>query len=377
MTAIDFRVALLQPDSTYVENPASVSFPFLPMAEFNRFLAEETQAPEAEWSVAFGDWVRRLIPPATKAPPMPRRTPDPPSRAEAPVDASAIVRRARRLRFRARPEAVSALAGAYLGARPGTGLTFAELRAYEPGDDVRHLDWNVTARQGKPYVRHYIEERALTLWLIVDVSASLRFGPDGRSKADRAAQAAALLASAAIQNGDRAGLSLVSDRVEFEERPAGGTRHLAQILRALIAAPASSRRTALSAGLDRLGRSARRALIVVVSDFLEPEAGPRWRKVARRHEVVALRVIEPREEALPDAGLIALQGAEEGDRIVVDAGSPRVRSAYAEAAARRRKAFRSWCANAGIAGHDLSTADDPLGPLLRIFRGRAARRVSR
>src|SRR6478752_4409398 len=126
-----------------------------------------------------------------------------------PLDAAAIVRQARRLRFRVRPGAVADLAGAYHGARPGTGLTFAELRPYEPGDDVRHLDWNVTARQGRPYVRRFIEERALTLWLVVDVSASLRFGPEGRAKADRAAQAAALLASAAIQNGDLAGLAMV------------------------------------------------------------------------------------------------------------------------------------------------------------------------
>src|SRR5271167_4736040 len=99
----------------------------------------------------------------------------------APLDAAAIVRQARRLRFRVRPGTVSLLAGAYHGARPGLGLTFAELRAYEPGDDVRHLDWNVTARQGRPYVRRFIEERALTLWLIVDVSASMRFGLDGRT----------------------------------------------------------------------------------------------------------------------------------------------------------------------------------------------------
>src|SRR5579864_9080196 len=121
----------------------------------------------------------------------------------APLDAAAIVRQARRLRFRVRPRALTELAGAYLGARPGTGLTFAELRAYEPGDDVRHIDWNVTARQAKPYVRRFVEERALTLWLVVDVSASLRFGPEGRTKADRAAQAAALLAAVAINNGDR------------------------------------------------------------------------------------------------------------------------------------------------------------------------------
>src|SRR5271166_4611653 len=171
-----------------------------------------------------------------------------------PIDAAQIVRRARRLRFRVRPEAVTQLAGAYHGARPGVGLTFAELRAYEPGDDVRHIDWNVTARQGKPYVRRFIEERSLTVWLIVDISASLRFGPDGRSKADRAAQAAALLATAAIQNGDRVGLALVSDRVEAELPPGGGPRHLARLLRALVATPAISRGTALTAGLGRFQR---------------------------------------------------------------------------------------------------------------------------
>jgi uncharacterized protein (DUF58 family) len=295
--------------------------------------------------------------------------------AERPVDAAAIVRKARRLRFRVKPDAVSALAGAYLGARPGTGLTFAELRAYEPGDDVRHLDWNVTARQGRPYVRRYIEERSLVVWLLLDVSASLRFGPDGKTKADRAAQAAALLAAAAIQNGDLAGLAMVSDRVEAEVIPGGGTRHLARLLRALIATPASSRRTDLAAGLAPLRRTTRRALVVVLSDFLDPGPIGTWRAIARRHEVVALRLVEPREETLPEAGLIALEEAETGRRRVVDAGSRRVRDAYAKAALERRDAFRRWCADAGLTGHDLGTADDPIGPLLRIFRGRAERRV--
>ena len=290
------------------------------------------------------------------------------------LDAATIVRRARRLRFRARPESVSALAGAYLGARPGTGLTFAELRAYEPGDDVRYIDWNVTARQGRPYVRRFIEERALTLWLLLDVSASLRFGPEGKGKADRAAQAAALLAAAAIQNGDRAGLILASDRVELELPPDGGPRHLAKVVRALIATPAVSRKTDLSAALPRLGRSCRRALIVVLSDFLDAGPPSSWRAVSRRNEVVALRLVEPREEVLPNVGLVAMEGAEAGDRRVIDTGSRRVRSAYALAADRRRAAYRAWCVEAGIVGHDLRTEDDPITPLLRVFRGRASRR---
>jgi uncharacterized protein (DUF58 family) len=251
---------------------------------------------------------------------------------------------------------------------------FSELRAYEPGDDVRHLDWNVTARQGKPYVRRFVEERALTLWLIVDVSASLRFGPDGRSKADRAAQAAALLATAAIQNGDRVGLALVSDRIEAELAPGGGPRHLARLLRALVTTPALSRGTALTAGLGRLRRSARRALIVVLSDFLNDEPVGVWRRVARRHQVIALRLVDPREEALPGGGLIDLQESERPTRRVVDSGSTRVRDAYAEAALRRRNAYRQWCVAAGLEGFEVSTAEDPIGPLIRIFHGRAVRR---
>ncbi len=303
----------------------------------------------------------------------PRPDPRPTATAER-VDPAAIVRRARRMRFRVRPGAVGALAGAYLGARPGEGLTFAELRAYEPGDDVRHLDWNVTARQGRPYVRRYVEERSLTLWLIVDVSASLRFGPEGRSKADRAAQAAALLAAAAVQNGDRAALALVSDRVEAELPPGGGPRHLARLLRLLVAAPASSRKSGLGAGLTPLVRGARRGLIVALGDFLTPEPIGPWSRLARRNEVIAMRLVEPREEALPAAGLVALEDPESGRRRLVDTGSSRVRDAYVRAAAERRRAFRSWCGAAGLTGLDLSTADDPLGPLLRFFRGRAAGR---
>lgn len=290
------------------------------------------------------------------------------------VDAAAIVRRARRLRFRVRPGAVAALVGAYHGARPGTGLTFAELKPYEPGDDVRHLDWNVTARQDRPYVRRYVEERALTLRLIVDVSASMRFGPDGRSKADRAAQAAALLAAAAVQNGDRVALVLVSDRVEAELPPGGGERHLARVLRALVAAPTASRRTQLSAGLPRAGRRQRRGLIVALSDFLAPEPTAPWRRAAGWHEVLALRLVEPREEELPPAALLAVEDAETGARRIVDAGSRHVRAAYARAARARRVAFRSWCVEARAAGHDLPTTDDPIGSLQGIFTGRAARR---
>jgi uncharacterized protein (DUF58 family) len=278
------------------------------------------------------------------------------------------------LRFRVRPDAVSQLSGAYHGARPGIGLTFAELRAYEPGDDVRYLDWNVTARQGRPFVRRYVEERALCLWLVVDVSASMRFGPERKTKADRAAQAAALLATAAVQNGDRAGLILVSDRIEVELVPSGGIRHLSQLVRALVATPTTSPRTKLSAGLARVGRSARRAMIVVISDFITEEPVGTWRRAARRHDTIAIRVVDPREDRLPDAGLLALEDAEGGAARWVDSGSSVVRRRYAEAATLRAAAFQRWCANSGIQGFTMTTEADPIVPLIELFSRRAARR---
>ncbi len=288
------------------------------------------------------------------------------------VDAAAIIRQARRLRFRVRPGAIAALAGAYLGARPGTGLTFAELRAYEPGDDVRRLDWNATARQGRPYVRRCVEERALTVWLAVDVSASMRFGGEGETKADRAAQAAALLAAAAIQNGDRVGLLLVTDHIETELLPAGGARHLARIVRSLVAASTSSKRTSLGAVATRLGRTRRGALILLISDFLSHEPVGRWRGIARRNDLIALRIVDPREEAPPRSGLVDIADLESGRKRTIDLASRSIHARYIKIAKRRSDLFLDWCADAGATPVRIDTTVDPLLPLLRCFQGREA-----
>lgn len=290
------------------------------------------------------------------------------------LDAAAIVRRARRLRFLVRPDAVSQLVGAYHGARPGIGLIFAELRPYEPGDDVRHLDWNVTARLGKPYVRRYVEERALVLWILVDVSASMRFGPEGRTKADRAAQAAALLATAAVQNGDRVGLLLVSDRLEAEIAPGIGIRHLSQLIRGLVATPTCSTKTHLDIALTRVRRSGRRSLLVAISDFDGEQAVGVWREAARHNEVVALRLVDPREETLPEAGLLRLESAEQASKRSLDSHCRQVRAAYAKVAEARRAAFTRWCAATGVDGYTISTEHDPINPLIELFSNRARRR---
>ncbi len=301
----------------------------------------------------------------------------PPPTAAAIVDVMGLMRRARRLRFRVPPEAVSALAGAYRGARPGSGLTFSELRAYEPGDDARHIDRNVTARQGRPFVRRYSEERALTLWVVVDVSASLQFGPPGGTKADRAAQAAALLAGAAIGSGDRAGLLLITDRIESELPPGGGTRHLGRLLRTLVATRPVERRTDLTIAVERIRRTARHAVVILLSDFLQSGSAAPWRSLGTGADLLGLRLVDPREERLPAVGLLALTEAESGQTRLIDTNSARVRDDYARAAEERRIEFRHWCNTAGMAGQDLFTDVDPLGPLTRLFHARARRRSRR
>jgi uncharacterized protein (DUF58 family) len=202
----------------------------------------------------------------------------------------------------------------------------------------------------------------------------MRFGPEGKTKADRAAQAAALLATAAVQSGDRVGLLLVSDRIESEIAPGLGVRHLSQLIRGLVATPTCSTRTQLEVGLTRIRRHAKRSLIVAISDFDGDLSVGTWRQVARRNEVVALRLVDPREEALPDAGLIRLEGAEQGPRRTIDTRSRRIRDEYAQVAEQRRKAFNRWCAATGIDGFTLSTENDPINPLIELFSDRARRR---
>jgi uncharacterized protein (DUF58 family) len=282
--------------------------------------------------------------------------------------AATLLRQARRLRFRVDPRALADLAGAYHSARPGVGLVFSELRPYEPGDDVRHIDWNVTARMSRPYVRHYVEERALTLRLVVDASTRMTFGLPGRTKLDRASQAAALLASAAIQNGDRVGLEIVGDRGGRSLQPRTGVRHLARILRALIAGGDAARTQGGSEALGRLAARERRSLVVVLGDFAGVEPGRSWRRLARRHRVTAIRVVDPMEEELPVLGLLETRSLDDGGPALIDTGSEDVRRGYREEAARVRRAFERTCDDAGMVRMTLSTRQEPIAALLEHFR---------
>lgn len=220
--------------------------------------------------------------------------------------------------------------GEYHAVFRGRGLEFDELRPYVPGDDVRSLDWKVMARTGVPVIRRYREDRDLTVLFVVDVSASQGVGALPQTKEDLAAELCAVLALAAIRNKDKVGLLLFASKPERYVRPAGGSTHVLRVVREVLWAQPETRGTDIGAALEYLtGVQKRRATVFLVSDFLTGDYARQLRAAARRHDIIALRVREPLDEALPDAGIICLTDAESGEPVDVDTGSAAVREAYA------------------------------------------------
>ena len=267
------------------------------------------------------------------------------------------------------------MGGAYLSAFHGAGQTPADVRPYEPGDDVRAIDWNVTARLGQPYLKRHVAERELSLLLIVDISGSMEFGSRGPGKRGVAADLAAVLAFAALAHGDRVGLILVSDRIEHAVPPRKGLRHGQRLLRDLLYFRAARRGTDLGAAMDRARRGQRRrAIVVLISDFADDVDPTPLRRLGRRHDLVAIRVRDPLEAALPDAGCLELIDAESGRRALIDSGSPAVRAEYARRAAQRDDAWRSMMSAANAEVLETTTAGDHLDALVRWIRRRRRRR---
>ncbi|HEY8156557.1 MAG TPA: DUF58 domain-containing protein [Myxococcota bacterium] len=313
-------------------------------------------------------------------------TPPPPALAQAELS-----RAARVLTLRSRLEATGLFAGNYRSAFRGGGLEYEESRPYAPGDDVRSLDAGATARTGVPYVKIFREERDRTLLLALDVSGSMRFGTAGAAKAATAAHALALLASAAGRAGDQIGLVVFDDRLRADVRLGRGRAQSARVIRIATQAAALSRGpTDLAAGLRALRRrAARRAVIVLISDFRDPallggglqrpESGPLRRELAalaRAHDVVAAAVVDPREQALVAAGGVRVRDAERGGRsLLLPTGSARARRAFAAEAARWRGQLARDLRAGGAECLWLRSDRSPLFALARFFQERAGRRL--
>lgn len=284
-----------------------------------------------------------------------------------------VLKQVKAIELRTRGLVTSLFAGEYRSLFRGQGMEFAEVRAYEHGDDFRAIDWNVSARLGSPYVKTFTEERELTVMLVVDQSGSTRFG-EPMTKAAMSVEVGAVLALAAAAQNDRVGALLFADEVERVVPPRKGRRHALRVIRDLIAFAPEGRRTNLAASLTYATRLLRHhSIVVVLSDFLAEGWEKPLRRLAARHEVVAIVVSDPRERDLPESGWIELADAETGRRVLVDTGDRAVRDRVRTLAEKRREERSRMLSAAGVDTVMLTTGSDYAIPLRRAFALRAKR----
>ncbi len=280
----------------------------------------------------------------------------------------------RKIQIRTSHLVTDLFAGQYQSVFKGRGMEFAEVRLYQPGDEVRTIDWNVTARTGAPHVKRYAEERELTVMLLVDASASTYFGSVRQLKSALAAELAALFAFSAITNNDKVGLVIFSDRIELALPPRKGTHHVLRVIREVLSLAPAGRGTDLPAALEHLDKvTKRRCVVFLLSDFLAPGCEKALRIAARRHDVIAVVLDDPREAELPAVGLVELEEAETGARYVVDTGDARVRAAFARQGAAARSARGRMLRAADVDVVGVATDRPYTEALLRFFRMRERR----
>jgi uncharacterized protein (DUF58 family) len=266
------------------------------------------------------------------------------------------------------------VAGGYRSVFRGSGMEFEEVREYVPGDDVRAIDWNVTARTGRPYIKKFVEEREQTLMLAVDVSASTRLGSGARNVRQAAAELAAILAFSAVGAGDKAGLLAFSERVELELPPRTGTRQAFRITREALYREPAATGTSLAMACEHLARVLkRRAYVFLISDFLDDGYERPLGMLAGRHDVVALRLVDPRHRSLPDVGLVPWRDPETGALVYVDTGSARVRAAMEARAAERGLALRDLLLRRGVDLVDIAVGASVVEPLVAYLKLRERR----
>ncbi len=280
-----------------------------------------------------------------------------------------ILEQVRRLELRMRRLVNSRFAGEYRSVYKGQGMEFAEVREYQPGDEVRSIDWNVTARLQKPYVKRYVEERELTVLLLVDCSASSHFGTRTRFKDDVALEVAAVLGLSALRNNDRVGIIAFTERIEHAVPPKKGRRHGLRLLRDLLALRPVGKRTDVARACEQAQRHlSHRSLVFIISDFRDPSAEVALRRLAARHEVVVITVDDPVEHRLPSAGVLVLADPETGERVEIDTSDAAFRTRYAAAADVAESERAAMFVRSGVTAIALNTDAGIVEPLLAFFR---------
>ena len=285
-----------------------------------------------------------------------------------------ILKQVKLLELRTRGLVNSLFAGEYRSVFKGQGMEFAEVREYQAGDEVRSIDWNVTARMRRPFVKRYIEERELTVMLAVDLSGSERFGTRSRFKSELASELAAVIVMSAIRNNDRVGVLLFTDHVEHVVPPRKGRRHALRVIRDLLAFEPKGRGTDVAGATDYLIKSlSHHAIVFLVSDFLQEGLERPLKLLAQRHDLVAVTVEDPAEAELPDVGLARFVDPETRETVDVDTSDPAVRTAFAAAVDDERASRRRLFRRLAIDEIPVRTDQPVVEPLLRFFRTRETR----
>ena len=289
-------------------------------------------------------------------------------------DVTEILKRVQRIQIVANRTVNDLLAGQYKSVFRGRGMEFDEVREYQPGDDVRTIDWNVTARTGLPFIKRFCEERELTVVFLVDVSASGAFGSGDRSKLDMLVEVAALLMFSAIKNNDKVGLLTFCDDVLDYYPPRKGKANVLHLIRELVAADPVTRPTNLAAPLEFLAKvQKRRSVAFLLSDLLAPPARRALAMGNRRHDLIAITVTDPREDALPEVGFVTLRDAETGRTVELDTRHPAVRAMFQTRAAQRNQQRSELLRKAGVDELPIRTDEGYLSSLQRFFRARERR----
>jgi uncharacterized protein (DUF58 family) len=282
-----------------------------------------------------------------------------------------VLQKVRRIEIRTRSIVDSILSGEYQSVFKGRGMEFSEVRTYTEGDDVRSIDWNVTARMGQPYVKRYVEERELTVMLCVDASLSGHFGSVERFKDEIGVELCALLAFSAIKNNDRVGLIIFTSEVEKYIPPKKGKNHVLRVIRELLYFRPKKSGTDVSAALGYLSRVlTKKSVVFCVSDFIASGFEAPMRVAGRRHDLIAVSIVDPREKSLPDIGLVELVDPETGATMLVDSSDKSLRSAFAGESDQRRRALSAFFRANGIDEIPIATESDYVDPLVSFFRKR-------
>ena len=291
------------------------------------------------------------------------------------MDAKELLKKVRKIEIKTRGLSQNIFAGEYHTAFKGRGVIFSEVREYQPGDDVRDIDWNVTARHNKPYVKVYEEERELTLMLLIDVSGSEDFGAVGQEKKEMMAEIAATLAFSSLQNNDKVGVIFFSDRIEKFIPPKKGKRHILLIIREIIDFTPESRVTDISVALEFMTNAIKkRASAFIMSDFIDTHDFSHSMTLAnKRHELTAIQVYDERDAKLPDVGLMHVKDLESGKLRWIDTSSAKVRKAYEKYWYDRQQVIANATMRSGVDLAQIRTNDDYVKALLGVFRRKATR----